>query len=394
MRVAGIALGLIFLFACWGGPPQLRAADEANKNKKSDAPQAEQKDDAKSGEAEQEEADPYQLPEKATVKQLLDFMKSVQARRTQIKTQAEAIAFQTRGQAALRVAGEKIEQIATDDDKKLPGYTDAVAFNLVLRASASRDNSPGEVKELAADIKNAIVANEAAPPQQPFFMFSATKFLLAAATQLGVMLEYNRHPELHDLAAEVYRELGTPLAASKDAEAAKTGEKMIGAARRLDLPGKPFELTGTEMDGSKFDWAKYRGKVVLVDFWATWCRPCLIALPDLKRSYQLFHDLGFEVVGISMDRDRNALEQFMARENFPWVILSDGDFDANPLATQYGIFGIPNVILVDKEGKVVSTAAQGPELDRLLTKLLGEPKPPETEKPDSDAPKDQSGAGK
>ena len=75
---------------------------------------------------------------------------------------------------------------------------------------------------------------------------------------------YGRHPELHDLAAEVCR-LGTPLAASKDAEAAKAGEKMIGA-RRLDLPGKPFELTGTEMDGSKFDWAKYRGKVVLVDF--------------------------------------------------------------------------------------------------------------------------------
>jgi hypothetical protein len=84
----------------------------------------------------------------------------------------------------------------------------------------------------------------------------------------------------------------------------------------------------------------------------------------------------------------------MSRERFPWVVLSDGDFDANPLATQYGIFGLPNVILVDKEGKVVSTAAQGAELDRLLTKLLGEPKPIETEKPDNEAANDQPQAGK
>ena len=66
----------------------------------------------------------------------------------------------------------------------------------------------------------------------------------------------------------------------------------------------------------------------------------------------MFHDRGFEVVGISMDRDRQCARAVHGRGRiFPGSVLSDGDFDANPLATQYGIFGIPNVILVDKEGK-------------------------------------------
>ena len=150
---------------------------------------------------------------------------------------------------------------------------------------------------------------------------------------------------------------------------------MEGAARRLDLLGNPLELSGTEMDGSKFDWAKYRGKVVLVDFWATWCGPCLAELPNVKKNYELYHDKGFDIVGVSLDQDRAKLEEFLQKEQNPWTTLHDGAWNDNAVATYYGIMGIPTVILVDKEGKVVSTRARGPELGKLLAELLGPAEP-------------------
>src|SRR5690606_1724849 len=74
-----------------------------------------------------------------------------------------------------------------------------------------------------------------------------------------------------------------------------------GIARRMALPGNPIQVTGTLLDGSPFNWDAYRGKVVLVDFWATWCGPCRAEVPNVIKMYQAYHDKGFDVVGISLD---------------------------------------------------------------------------------------------
>ena len=173
-------------------------------------------------------------------------------------------------------------------------------------------------------------------------------------------------------AKDAYSQLGALFESSPDASAARMGKMMLGAGRRLGLVGQPLELKGTTLAGKPFDLASLRGKVVLVDFWATWCGPCLGEIPNIKRNYEKYHDHGFEVVGLSIDEDRAALEEYVAANPVPWTILHDKEAEGrHPATLDYGIFAIPCVILVDKEGKVVSLRAQGAELGKHLAGLLG-----------------------
>ncbi|RIK81275.1 MAG: hypothetical protein DCC67_08310 [Planctomycetota bacterium] len=168
----------------------------------------------------------------------------------------------------------------------------------------------------------------------------------------------------------------------KDAVAEANFEGML---RRLKLPGNPMEINGSLLSGGEVDWNSYRGKVVLVDFWATWCGPCKAELPNILKMYEGYHDKGFEVLGVSLDQT----EEEAKSEKLPWDSIFPGDenqrgFD-HPLVKYYGINGIPTAILVDKEGKVVSMNARGPELRAQLKKLLGDPiEKPAEEKPEEE----------
>lgn len=165
-------------------------------------------------------------------------------------------------------------------------------------------------------------------------------------------------------------------------EAAANGRKvkllaprLEGVARRFELPGNPLELDGKLLDGKPFDWKSYRGKVVLVDFHASFCGPCREEVPNVLANYQAYHDKGFEVVGVNIDSDPQSAEKYQQETGAVFPTIFSDDPQANgwnsPLAVKYGVTGIPRVILVDKEGKVVSTSARGPRLGQLLEKLLG-----------------------
>ena len=164
---------------------------------------------------------------------------------------------------------------------------------------------------------------------------------------------------------------------SKDETVLGIVPMLEGIARRMGLPGNPIEVNGTLLDGKPFDWASYRGKVVLVDFWATWCGPCRAEVPNVLKLYQAYHDKGFEVVGISLDEKPEQAQAYITQTKIPWVTIFNQDETQrgweHPLAVYYGITGIPRAILVDQAGNVVSMMARGPNLERELRKLLGEP---------------------
>jgi thiol-disulfide isomerase/thioredoxin len=178
-------------------------------------------------------------------------------------------------------------------------------------------------------------------------------------------------PDDGALAVKAFASLAPLFAKSSNSEVKALAARFEGTMRRLSLPGKPMEIKGTLLDGTAFNQKSLAGKVVLVDFWATWCGPCRAEIPSMKREYEKYHAKGFEVVGVSLDEDRAALEKFVKSEEIPWPILHEPDAEGgNPLARHYGISGIPQLILIGRDGNVITLNARGEKLGEELAKLF------------------------
>jgi len=164
---------------------------------------------------------------------------------------------------------------------------------------------------------------------------------------------------------------------SQDPDIRQMLPELEATARLVNLMGNKIELEGTLLNGKPLDWESFRGKVVLVDFWATWCGPCRSEVPNILKNYRAYHDQGFDVLGISLDDTREAAVSYVKQTDIPWrTVFSDKPGETGwraPLARKYAINAIPRAILVNKEGIVISMVARGPLLDHELEKIFGKP---------------------
>lgn len=190
-------------------------------------------------------------------------------------------------------------------------------------------------------------------------------FFLAEAYKLAG--DFTRAKDKYNLVIEKYHTVQPQIA-----ERAKRSLANIEFEKKLAIGKEPIDFSVVGLKGEAISPSKYRGKVLLLDFWATWCGPCRREMPNVKRVYKKYKDKGFEIVGISLDRSRSDLDKYIASNEITWPQFFDGKFWQNDVAVKYRVQSIPATYLIGKQGKIRYKSLHGNKLETAVKELLAE----------------------
>jgi peroxiredoxin len=158
---------------------------------------------------------------------------------------------------------------------------------------------------------------------------------------------------------------------AQQADAARLQEEQQGRLEDLVPIGSPApDFTQNSPEGRPISLSSLRGKVVLIDFWASWCRPCRMENPNVVKVYNTYRPKGFEILGVSLDRSKEAWLDAIKQDGLTWKHVSDLAFWNNAVAQQYGVSAIPYTVLVDRDGKVLAKNLRGSALEAKLAEVL------------------------
>jgi len=180
------------------------------------------------------------------------------------------------------------------------------------------------------------------------------------------VLEQRQHPNLVHFVESFLREFP-----DIDPAVARRLDDLLDRARAFSIGGVAPDFSQQTPDGESLRLSELRGKVVLVDFWASWCGPCRRENPNVVRMYNDYKDKGFEILGVSLDRDRERWLQAIEKDGLTWPHVSDLKGWQNSVAKAYGVHSIPHTVLLDEEGRIIARNLRGAALEKKLKELFG-----------------------
>jgi peroxiredoxin len=163
-----------------------------------------------------------------------------------------------------------------------------------------------------------------------------------------------------------------PVVNTKLLGMARNNLNSLDVMKRLAIGGEPIPFEVKDMEGKTLSLEKFKGKVVLLDFWATWCGPCRQEMPNVKRVYKKYNKSGFEIVGISLDSRLDQVQSYIKKHEVSWPNHFDGKGWGNGVAQKYKVSSIPATYLIDRQGKIRYKALRGPALERAVAQLIAE----------------------
>jgi thiol-disulfide isomerase/thioredoxin len=306
-------------------------------------------------------------------------------------TDEEFAAFRKKmGEAAAVTADKAKEFQARFKDHAQAGQAKSIQREMLISAiQLGAEGREAELRELGGNAEQPAAPTPAGPFEQKMqAAVEKAKKLQNQGMQAvledfeksvrEIQKEFPERPEVYGALMEVAENLGGDKAkaiieeiAQAEKVPAELKQHALGLKKKYARVGKPLDLKVTAVDGRKVDLAELKGKVVLIDFWATWCGPCVAEVPNVVAAYEKLNPKGFEIIGISFDEDEDALKGFTKKKKMPWVQFFDGQGWKNKFGREFGINSVPTMWLLDKQGNLRDLEARANLTDKV-EKLLAE----------------------
>lgn len=185
-------------------------------------------------------------------------------------------------------------------------------------------------------------------------------FSLSLVTDRAAMGEYNDVKSIYEL-------LDKSMQVSAQG---KLLAERLAILKRSAVGEQILDFTQNDTENKPVSISSFKGKYVLIDFWASWCGPCRAENPNVLKEYNLYKDKGFTVVGVSLDDKGDNWKKAIEADKMPWTQLSDLKGWQNEVSTYYGIRGIPSTLLIDPQGKIIAKDLRGASLTKKLAEIF------------------------